>query len=1621
MIEKSHADGQDAAIKIALHSSKQEECKTHSRDRLPRFFTAGEEGTLSYVPCARLRSTEHNLITFYSLSSATVKCVLTGEHIRRDFPFKVWHEEHDIINQPYGKTAIVLIGRSGTGKTTCCLYRLWNQFHSYWICNRVESPVLTRGLMVSTSAHPETVEKSANTGASSIANASPLDSYEKKIYDLAAGSECCKLHVPFEDYCIPTCLEDVEDLAYPLFITAHQFYVILDNSLGDDKTFFPHLEDGTLNVRISSSDYDQGNEESLLDLDDSDTEDDLSFERHDERTVDQTKLQSSAKKSLTEISSLYFVQHIWPEIRKKSSSPDAKKLDPLLVWMEIKSTIKGSVQAMNNDKGYLSLEEYEEVGKKMAPHFVGKRADIYELFEYYQEYIKQQRYNSLFDECDLLHCLHQRLSQLKGLQWSIHHFYIDEVQDFTQAELALFVRTCREPNGLFLTGDSAQSIMRGIAFRFSDVRTIFYEMQQNLTRNRGDVTQVRTPNIAQLTINFRSHTGILNLASSVIDLLKYYFPSSFDHLPCDQGMFVGPMPVLLYTCVASDLALLLRGNKRGKSQIEFGAHQAIIVQSEAAKSQIPEELQGAIVLTVFESKGLEFDDVLLYNVFHDSVVDKEWRVVSEFLEHNSDLVKNKERIFQQPRSLQFDELQHKSLNSELKYLYTAITRAKCNLWIYDCNEHKRLPLFDYWLRRNLVKVVTSYDSVTNEETLFNHASDPEEWRKQGEYFRKKDLWEAAMKCYHKAGDKHLEMEAKAFSLLKKIQSTNKDESHKLYYMAAIAFLDSDEAKHDPSKEQILYAAKCLKNARNHRNAAELYRLLGKHDGQISIKSHNWRDGERDQKEIPKTMNSMIDEKLQDVQEEKVLQIDAGNQKIDEEVEEWDWQCGNPNLSSKTWSTDSKGSRRKRIVCLGAGHGVVLEREIQEDTSGNFAHLIGIPKALLPASGGVETETILDCWWSALKSRQQFEDVYLVTNADKSLIFTSSVMEIQQCKVKSTFPARIAPFSVPLGRMEAVQGLRKARFERETWTYFALLYLHNGRGSYLEFEPLALVTSTRSKVNKKHHAPTWFRYKYYERWASSHEFPISNILNNGSTTLENSHGAIADLNLVIQCKHIKRDVMVVAGDMLFNHNFEMGQVVDYFRLKKGSLAIYYELTGDETTQHRGIVEVDESSGRITKFLEKPQLHETTSRKASPVFYCLKKESLPLISTYCNQHFTRQTRTLGKFMEWFVTQTVVYGMKLPTKFQLIGQIGLAEYRQWTAWFSANRAQLGSHPQPIMCRCYARIGLIGNPSDGYFGKTISVSISNFWADVTITESSRLKLAMHPLNDPTEFGSLSDLYGTSLKEGYLGGLRLLQATCKRFYQYCAMHGIALARRNFTLRYDTNIPRQVGLAGSSAIITATLKCLMRFYNLTEKACDIPKPLQPTFVLDVEKSELFIQAGLQDRVVQVYEGLVYMDFSKSIMDSQGHGMYEHLPIGNLPPLWLAYLADPSDSGKIHSNVKQRWLQGDHEVIEAMQKFAELTDKAKLAIESKDHESLANLMDQNFDLRRKLYGDEVIGEANLLMVEIARKHGSSAKFPGSGGAVIGVCRDPSKKPALMQEMQECGFVFCDTEPYFSSSI
>ena len=76
--------------------------------------------------------------------------------------------------------------------------------------------------------------------------------------------------------------------------------------------------------------------------------------------------------------------------------------------------------------------------------------------------------------------------------------------------------------------------------------------------------------------------------------------------------------------------------------------------------------------------------------------------------------------------------------------------------------------------------------------------------------------------------------------------------------------------------------------------------------------------------------------------------------------------------------------------------------------------------------------------------------------------------------------------------------------------------------------------------------------------------------------------------------------------------------------------------------------------------------------------------------------------------------------------------------------------------------------------------------------------------------------------RNGYYGALRLVKASIKRFYDYCIEHKIELPNENFTLRYETDVPRGVGMAGSSAIIVATFRALMRFYNV-----EIPQPILP--------------------------------------------------------------------------------------------------------------------------------------------------------------------------------------------------
>lgn len=320
-------------------------------------------------------------------------------------------------------------------------------------------------------------------------------------------------------------------------------------------------------------------------------------------------------------------------------------------------------------------------------------------------------------------------------------------------------------------------------------------------------------------------------------------------------------------------------------------------------------------------------------------------------------------------------------------------------------------------------------------------------------------------------------------------------------------------------------------------------------------------------------------------------------------------------------------------------------------------------------------------------------------------------------------------------------------------------------------------------------------------------------------------------------------------------------------------------------------------------------------------------------------------------------------------------------------------------IQTKAYARAGILGNPSDGYFGKIIAVTIKDFKAKVFCEESFELMIQSHKDDIPV-FKSMQDLVERVELYGYYGGVRLIKAAVKKFTEYCRHQNVQLETKNFTIRYSSDIPRQLGLGGSSAIITAAFRALMEFFDIK-----IPIEILPTLILEAERDELGINAGFMDRVIQVYEGCVYMDLDKKTIQEKGYGIYERLSPKFLPNLYLAYKpALGKVSGKVLHDIRHGYDRGDPFVLETLRHIAKKAESGKEALLKRDYDKLHQLMDENFDLRSRIMK---ISESNMEIILTARACGASAKFAGSGGSIIGMYEDEDMFSRLESELGKIG--------------
>jgi len=288
-------------------------------------------------------------------------------------------------------------------------------------------------------------------------------------------------------------------------------------------------------------------------------------------------------------------------------------------------------------------------------------------------------------------------------------------------------------------------------------------------------------------------------------------------------------------------------------------------------------------------------------------------------------------------------------------------------------------------------------------------------------------------------------------------------------------------------------------------------------------------------------------------------------------------------------------------------------------------------------------------------------------------------------------------------------------------------------------------------------------------------------------------------------------------------------------------------------------------------------------------------------------------------------------------------------------------------------ARIGVLGNPSDGYFGSCISMPLRSRAATVTLHPSATI---VWPEDE--------------------GLRRILIPTLDEFEDYRKAHSmrgsvdsLSMAENPvlpFRCEVVTTIPRQVGLAGSSAIEMALFLALLEHYGIGRRAIE-PDDLADA-ILRVERNRLGMVAGLQDRLPQAHDRLLHMDFEEERMVSTGRALSTPIEESLMPELWLAFGPPGRDSGEVHSSLPERWEEREPEMVSIIDGLRSCADEGLVALRTLDREFLARLIDRNLDLRCSLFGEEALGES-LRIANLIRAQGSCVKQTGSGGALFGI--------------------------------
>ncbi|OMJ83259.1 hypothetical protein SteCoe_15847 [Stentor coeruleus] len=702
-----------------------------------------------------------------------------------NFKIKLTDEQNETVSS---QGNIVILGRSGTGKTTCAVLRMF------------ASELLFKFIQPRSQRHfgPEDVGRTSVLHTAFVTASPVLTNEVKRFYnklnehvkaeltkkiknkrekefgviDIEADEikENDEYSSDSEDDSGPVSMNFIKDEDFPLFYTVRRLIFMIDASLrrpffardingkviGAGTNFEWHNEyKGSLKISKDYKMHVRRNHQ----LSDSDESDEEALEKQLETEILMKMYEEDRRKKFMsrtfEVDYKIFKDKFWPKIKMKC------RHSALVLWTEITAYIKGSSTSHMYPGYYLPNIVYANKGRKQSLLSREEKLEIWELFIEYEKWKVSCR---AYDFQDIVNYILSQIKYHGYIGIPIHYMMVDEVQDLTPATITLLIHVTKEK--LMFSGDTAQTIAKGVGFRFCDLETLFYD------------SELAKPKIYQLTMNFRTHNQILAMANSIVALLETLFPQTIDKMAKETSMIDGPRPKIISSSDHLHLFNVLFGFEKTQSvsQAQFGCNQVIIVRSQETKEKLHPLLSHALCLTVFEAKGLEFDDVVLYNFFTDSEVSNEkWKILSNIKRMDSFTSykpKNFEDLTKAVPKLKcmsnFDQSKLSLLCTELKNLYVAITRPKKNLIIFDENPDKRRFMEEFWKYMDTVDIIDENDfcgekKVEKDFMAIAQKTSGDAWRIQGERMMSHKFYDQAAKCFSVSGDKFLESKALAFA------------------------------------------------------------------------------------------------------------------------------------------------------------------------------------------------------------------------------------------------------------------------------------------------------------------------------------------------------------------------------------------------------------------------------------------------------------------------------------------------------------------------------------------------------------------------------------------------------------------------------------------------------------------------------------------------------------------------------------------------------------------------------------------------------------------------------------------------------------------------------------------